>query len=110
MERVSPALAGGFLTTGPSREVLRYNLLLKYTEGLPWWPSDPDSALTTQASQVQSLVRELDPRAAVKDPACHMKAEGLACHHGGPAHQINQYFLKGIKNERANDNIKKKLK
>ena len=81
MERMSPALAGGFLTTGPTGEVLRYNLLLKYTEGLPWWPSDSDSALTTQASQVQSLVRELDPHAAMKDPTYHTKTEDLAYHH-----------------------------
>ena len=39
----------------------------RVSQGLPWWVSGQDSMLPIQGAQVQSLVRELDPKhAAVK--------------------------------------------
>ena len=45
---------------------------------LPWWSSGYDSMLPMQGTQVQSLVRELDPHAATKTQC----------------NQINKFFKK----------------
>ena len=37
-------------------------------QGLPWWPSVWDSELPMQGTQVQSLVRELDPTCCMVQP------------------------------------------
>ena len=48
--------------------------------GLPWWSSGWDSMLPMKGVWVQSLVRELDPDAPAKDPACCNETEGSEYH------------------------------
>ena len=65
---------------------------IKY-QGLPWWSSGCDSALSMQGAQVWSLVRELDPTCCSNSSNPTSKRLRVLPLRVGAFKQMNKYFL-----------------